>query len=327
MLYTGFLVDGKYRILSQIGKGGMSIVWLAVDERLNRLLTIKEICKTDANYDKIAKENLFAEVNILMKLEHPGLPMIFDIIDTDDTLIIVMTYVEGKPLSTVLEESGAQPEVLVIDWAKQLCNILNYLHSNETPIIYRDMKPSNIMLQPNGHLVLIDFGSACYQYDNSLSLGTKGYAAPEQYDGNAQLDARTDIYALGITLHHLVTGKNPTEPPYELEPIRHYNPALSARLEQIIKKCTEKDVNQRFQSILDLKYALEKNNVVVRLPVYKRILISLKTWWKAKLGDRQITAECQPATSSLFVSNPTDMLRYNAELFLHLQSDMNNKEI
>ena len=124
-----------------------------------------------------------------------------------------MDYIEGNPLSNALEEYGAQPQDMVIAWAKQLCDVLGYLHAQSPPIIYRDMKPSNVMLKPDGNITLIDFGTAREFKEKNLAdtvcLGTIGYAAPEQFGGMGQTDARTDIYCLGATLYHLVTGQNP----------------------------------------------------------------------------------------------------------------------
>lgn len=171
-----------------------------------------------------------------------------------------MDYVEGETLKRVVDREGAQKQEHVLQWALSLCDVLMYLHSQNPPIIYRDMKPANIMLQPNGNIKLIDFGIAReYKEKNiedTVSLGTKGYAAPEQFGGRGQTDIRTDIYCLGVTLYHLVTGKNPAEPPYEIYPIRHWDGRLSAGLEKIIQKCTQANPDERYQSDEELKYAL-----------------------------------------------------------------------
>ena len=160
----------------------------------------------------------------------------------------------------MLERDGAQPQETVIEWAEELCGVLDYLHMQNPPIIYRDMKPANIMLQPNGNIKLIDFGIAReykeHNLEDTVSLGTKGYAAPEQFGGKGQTDQRTDIYCLGVTLYHLVTGKNPCEPPYEIYPIRYWNPNLSSGLESIILKCTRINPEERYQSCAELLYAI-----------------------------------------------------------------------
>ena len=261
MLEIGSLVDGKYKILTKVGQGGMSVVYLAINEKANKQWAIKEVRKDGIKDFEVVKQGLVAETEILKKLNHPNLPSIIDVIDQEDSFIIIMDYIEGNSLNKALEEFGAQPQENVISWAKQLCDVLGYLHTRKSPIIYRDMKPANVMLKPDGNVTLIDFGTAREFKEKNLAdttcLGTVGYAAPEQFGGMGQTDARTDIYCLGATLYHLVTGMNPCEPPYEIKPIREINPALSGGLERIILKCTQRDPNDRYQSAAELMYALE----------------------------------------------------------------------
>lgn len=264
MLEIGSVVDGKYKILNKIGQGGMSIVYLAMNERANKQWAIKEVRKDGVKNFEVVKQGLVVETDLLKKLNHPNLPSIIDVIDGDGTFLIVMDYIEGRHLESVVKEYGAQNQEDVIDWAKQLCDVLSYLHSRKPPIIYRDMKPSNIMLKPDGKVMLIDFGTAREFKESSVAdttcLGTQGYAAPEQYGGHGQTDARTDIYCLGATLYHLLTGHNPSEPPYEMYPIRYWNPDLSSGLEEIIWKCTQKNPEDRYQNCGELLYALEHYN-------------------------------------------------------------------
>lgn len=266
MLEIGSLIEGKYKILNKIGQGGMSVVYLAMNEKANKQWAIKEVRKDGVKDFQLVKQGLIAETNLLKKLRHPNLPSIIDIIDDDDTFLIVMDYIQGNPLSKALEEHKTLPQDFVIDCAKQLCDVLAYLDSCDPPIIYRDMKPSNIMLKPDGNITLIDFGTAReYKVDSiadTTCLGTIGYAAPEQFGGQGQTDRRTDIYSLGATLYHLVTGHNPCEPPYEMIPIRQINPYLSAGLEKIIIKCTQKNPEDRYQSYAELMYALTHYNQI-----------------------------------------------------------------
>ena len=261
MLEIGSLVDGKYKILNKVGQGGMSVVYLAMNEKANKQWAVKEVRKDGIKDFEVVKQGLVAETDILKKLSHPNLPSIIDVIDTDESFIIIMDYIQGNSLNKALEEYGAQSQDNVITWAKQLCDVLGYLHTRTPAIIYRDMKPANVMLKPDGNVTLIDFGTAREYKEKNLAdttcLGTVGYAAPEQFGGMGQTDARTDIYCLGATLYHLVTGKNPCEPPYEILPIRQINPALSSGLERIILKCTQRDPNDRYQSAAELMYALE----------------------------------------------------------------------
>lgn len=261
MLEIGSLVDGKYKILSKVGQGGMSVVYMAINEKANKTWAVKEVRKDGVLNFEAVKQGLVAETDILKKLSHPNLPSIIDVIDNDDSFIIIMDYIQGNSLNKALKEYGAQPQEYVIEWAKQLCDVLGYLHSRKPPIIYRDMKPSNIMLKPDGNVTLIDFGTAREFKEKNLAdttcLGTVGYAAPEQFGGMGQTDARTDIYCLGATLYHLVTGCNPSEPPYEMKPIREINPSLSSGLERIILKCTQRNPEDRYQSAAELMYALD----------------------------------------------------------------------
>ncbi len=261
MLEIGSLVDGKYKVLNIIGQGGMSVVYLAMNEKANKQWAIKEVRKDGIKNFELVKQGLIVETDMLKKLSHPNLPSIIDVIDQDGTFLIVMDYIQGNPLDKTLEEEGAQPQELVIEWAKQICDVLEYLHSRTPPIIYRDMKPANLMLKPDGTITLIDFGTAReFKHQNladTTCLGTQGYAAPEQFGGIGQTDARTDIYCLGTTLYHLVTGHNPSEPPYEMYPIGYWNSSLSEGLEKIIEKCTQRNPDDRYQSCAELLYALE----------------------------------------------------------------------
>ena len=266
MTRTGTVIGGKYEILKKIGQGGMSIVYVAMDTRLNKQWAIKEIKKSKKQDTKTLLRSLQMEANILKMVDHPVLPRIVDIINYKGTVFVVMDYIEGRTLSEILKKEGPQPQEKVVEWAKDLCGALDYLHSMNPPIIYRDMKPSNIMVKPDGKVKLIDFGTA-KEFDveslaDTTALGTRGYAAPEQFGdakgrGIHKTDARTDIYSLGATLYHVLTGKNPSEPPYVIKPIRDWNPMLSSGLEKIIVKCTMADPEDRYQNCGELLYALE----------------------------------------------------------------------
>ena len=208
MLQIGSLVDNKYKILNEVGQGGMSVVYLAINERANKTWAVKEIRKDGVCDFEAVKQGLVVETDMLKRLNHDHLPSIIDVIDQEDSFLIVMDYIEGQSLQAVLKNGGAQPQKQVLEWGIQLCDVLGYLHSQNPPIIYRDMKPANVMLRPNGDVTLIDFGTAREFKNRSMvedttCLGTRGYAAPEQFGGRGQTDARTDIYCLGATLYHL----------------------------------------------------------------------------------------------------------------------------
>ena len=258
MLEIGSILDGKYKILSEIGRGGMSTVYMAINEKANKTWAVKEVRKSGVMDFEAVKQSLIVETDLLKRLRHPNLPTIVDVIEEEDVFLIVMDYVEGNSLRVLLEEQGSLPEDYVIEWAKQLLDVLSYLHAQTPPIIYRDMKPANIILKPDGNLSLIDFGTArefkADKNEDTACLGTVGYAAPEQFGG--QTDERTDIYGLGATLYHLLTGHNPSLPPYEIKPIRHINPKLSQGLENILLCATAKDPDQRYQNAEEFLYAI-----------------------------------------------------------------------
>lgn len=273
MLEIGSLVDGKYKILSEIGHGGMSVVYMAINEKANKTWAVKEVRKDGKMDFNTVRQGLMAEIETLKKLKHPNLPSIVDVIEDEDSFIIVMDYIEGRSLDKIIEENGAQPEAYVVEWAKQLCDVFGYLHSRTPAIIYRDMKPANVMLKPDGNIMVIDFGTAKnYEIDlgETTGIGTIGYAAPEQYIGSGlgRTDARTDIYCLGITMYHLLTNVDPCKNLISDRSIRAVNPALSHGLDAIIQKCTQYQPSDRYQSCAELMYDLE--NYEILEPLYKK---------------------------------------------------------
>lgn len=318
MIKLGSVIDGKYKILNEIGHGGMSTVYLAINEKANKPWAVKEVRKSCRKDFQIIRQSLIMEMELLKKLKHPRLPSIVDVIDEKDNLLIVMDYIEGNTLEKLLAEQGAQKQERVVEWAIQLCDVLEYLHTREPAVIYRDMKPANVMLKSDGSVVLIDFGTAReYKEQNTgdtTCLGTQGYAAPEQFGTMGQTDARTDIYCLGATMYHLVTGHNPSEPPYEMYPITQWNPNLSTGLEQIIEKCTCKNPQDRYQSVRELRYALEhyRDMDVSAVEAYRRklkvfagitivslvcLLTSVGMWMSSQYRQRDIYAEVMEMAS------------------------------
>lgn len=262
LLKNGALLDGKYKILDEIGRGGMSVVYLAINEKANKTWAVKEVRKTGGHGPAVMEQSLAAELELLKKLRHPNLPAIIDVIEAQESIIIVMDYIEGKSLQAVLNEDGPQDAERVIAWAAELCDVLGYLHAQRPPIIYRDMKPANVILRPDGHVTLIDFGTA-REYKNqtcedTMWLGTRGYAAPEQLGGKGQTDARTDIYSLGTTLYHLLTGHSPADTHFVIYPTGKFRPELAGSgLEKVVAKCCRPVPDQRFQNCHQLMYALE----------------------------------------------------------------------
>ena len=243
--------NDTYEIKSIIGKGGMSTVYLAEHKRLHTRWAMKEVRKQQGT-----RFDFLAESNILKRLQHPMLPRIVDIFEDRDCIYIVEDFVEGITLDGLLKQQKKVDEPQGLQWLRDLCGVLTYLHGQRPhPIIYRDMKPSNIMLQPDGSLKLIDFGIAReYKQESNADttyIGTRGYAAPEQF-GKAQTDARTDIYSLGVTMYHLLTGKSPYEPPYQFVPVRQLVPELSHGIEYILNKCVQSEPADRYQTVDEL---------------------------------------------------------------------------
>ena len=266
MTEIGTVIDGKYQILKEIGRGGMSVVYLAMDTHLNKQWAVKEIRKRGSGKnDEIVVNSLLAEANMMKRLDHPALPRIVDIIDNGITIYVVMDYIEGESLDKILNEFGAQPEEKVINWAMQIADALSYLHSQKPSIIYRDMKPANVMLKPEGNIKIIDFGIAREYKEQSLAdttvLGTKGYAPPEQYSG--QTDPRSDIFALGMTMHHLLTGVDPRSGE-AYAPVRQWNPEVSEGVEIIIDRCVQPAAENRYQNCADLIYDLEHPELITK---------------------------------------------------------------
>lgn len=241
----------NYRIIKKINQGGMSEIFLAEQIRTKKQLVVKSVSKNQG-----IKLDFLAEADILIHLDHDMLPKIYDIFDETDNVYIVEDYVEGVALDVWLKSQGRAPENVAYYWFTELCRVLQYLHGNQPfPIIYRDMKPSNVMLQPDGRLKLIDFGIA-REYksgntDDTTYIGTRGYAAPEQF-GKSQSDARTDIYSLGITMYHILTGRGPNEEPFCGKPLREMDPSISVGMDYIVARCIRPDKNERYQSVEEL---------------------------------------------------------------------------
>ncbi|PKM69202.1 MAG: hypothetical protein CVU95_01060 [Firmicutes bacterium HGW-Firmicutes-2] len=255
-LLAGVVLFERYKIIRPLGIGGTSIVYLAQNNKIGSLVAIKAIKKKDGDVD------LLAEKNILIELRHPSIPIIMDIEEDEDRIYLIEEYVEGN----VLEKfKNKLTEHEIIDIMLQLCDVLNYLHTfQDRPIIYRDLKPSNVIRMQNGHIKLIDFGIAKkYSHDttqDTTQFGTRGYAAPEQF-GFSKADVRTDIFALGVSMYYLLTGKNLSTPPYRLQPLREEHPFISSGLEQIIMKCVETVQAKRYQSIVALRDAIKSLSI------------------------------------------------------------------
>lgn len=265
-IQSGTILQDRYRITAPLGMGGMSTVYKAVDLRftnVERICAVKEMFDT-AGDDKTREQrmaNFEREAGLLAVLSHPLIPKIYDFFFEKGNSYLVMEFVPGQNLETLLDNTpDGFSESELIDWTTQICDVLMYLHGQQPdPVIFRDLKPSNIMVREDRSLMLIDFGiaRAFQQYQRGTMIGTEGYAPPEQYRGVA--DVRTDIYALGATLHHLATGSDPRfETPFTFDqrPPRQLNPRLSPQLEAVILRAVAYAPNDRFATAAEFKAAL-----------------------------------------------------------------------
>ncbi len=261
-LVKGDIIKNRYEILRLIGEGGMSRVFLAADLQLNnKQWAIKEVDRraTDPAGRPI-EQSLASEADLLSKLDHPSIVDIVDIEKTEDFIYVVMDHVEGQSLDKVVREQGPQSEEDVQRWMLQICDAVGYLHRQNPPVIYRDMKPNNIMLHPDGYVKLIDLGVAREYKDearkDTIAFGTTGYAAPEQY-GKAQTDARTDIYGIGATMWHLLGGEAPPME-FPLPNVREKNEHVGEGFaDVIIPQCTQLERDARYQTCEELAADLE----------------------------------------------------------------------
>lgn len=255
---NSYLNNGRYEILGVLGQGGMGAVYKARDVATGKIVAIKELSLSqsgnspDEEKDAVARFNF--EADTLLHLRHANLPRVHARFDEYPRHYLVMDFIEGQTLEDRLNAHGvaALPEAAVLSWARQLCDALTYLHNEIPPIIFRDLKPGNIMVTSDGHIYLIDFGIARAfipgRLKDTQQYGTPGYSPPEQY-GKAQTDARADIYALGCTLYQLLTGYDPATTPFALPPLSSRNPAVSQRVERAIERATKLDRDERYPTV------------------------------------------------------------------------------
>ena len=257
------LLQDRYRLLSRIGQGGFGSVFKAQDSLFqNKIVAIKEISLTGLQQQEVldATASFNREVQVLSDLQHPGLPRLHDYFTDAEHWYLVMDFIEGETLERHLEQSIGGHFLQLIDVLRvgvQLCVVLDYMHTHQPPIIFRDLKPSNVMLIPNGSIRLIDFGIARYfkrgQFKDTMAFGSPGYAAPEQY-GKAQTTPRADIYSLGALLHQMLTGNDPTEVPFRFMPLHTYNLShleaeLLVLLDRLIMQMVDLDPSKRPSSM------------------------------------------------------------------------------
>ena len=262
-LSAGQIINNRYRIVSLLGQGGMGAVYRAWDLNLKMPIALKENLEASDE----AKKQFSHEASILAHLSHPNLTRVMDYFFIHDQgQYLVMDFVEGEDLQSMLDRLGVLPETQVLSWVAQICEALEYLHAQNPPIIHRDIKPANIKIRPDGRAMLVDFGIAkIYNPSMATTVGAKaitpGFSPPEQY-GGGRTDVRSDIYSLGATLYTLLTGQVlpesvhraaggaiPTSP-------RQLNPQVSPLVESVVNRAIEVSSERRYQSARDLHQAL-----------------------------------------------------------------------
>jgi serine/threonine-protein kinase len=287
-LKPGEVLRNRYHIHDRIGQGGMGNIYLADDQRLEgRLCALKEV-EHDRNLpDNVleeAREQFLREATVLARLDHPNLPKVSDFFTYERRDYLVMDYIPGKDLRTIMLEARQQkrflPETEVLGWINQLADALSYLHSQVPPIVHRDIKPSNLKITPNGLLKLVDFGLVKVMAPEEVTItviqgqGTALYTPLEQYGGDGtHTDVRTDIYAFGATLYHLLTNEPPADArrrfldPESLTPPRRINPSVSTRTERSILWAMALHPDQRPDSIQALREFLFGQREIPTSPV------------------------------------------------------------
>lgn len=257
------ILMARYRIMGELGGGGMGRVYQGRDLNFpdtKRMVAVKEMLPPpDPSLRESSLKVFRREANILATLSHPATPQIYDFFDQNDRAYLVMEYINGSDLELLINKTKELPMDKIIEWAIDLCDVLSYLHNQPEPIIFRDMKPANVMIDHLGKVRLIDFGIAKVFVSGvkNTMIGTEGYSAPEQYKGD--VTPLSDIYSLGATLHHAITRKDPRlEPPFSFaeRPIREYNDKAPKALADIIEKALAFEPKDRFQSCLEMKEAL-----------------------------------------------------------------------
>ena len=256
------ILNNRYRIIQRLGQGGMAVVYLAYDQSLDHQVAIK----VNRNPSEQSTTQFLREARLLAALRHPNLPRVIDYFITGPEQFLVMDYVPGDDLGSLIEKQGAQPLERVLEWAQQLGSALSYLHKQTPPVIHRDVKPSNIKLTQEGEAMLVDFGIAkSSDFSQATATGavgyTPGYAPPEQY-GSMRTGPYSDQYSLAATLYALLTGQKPVESVERalgnavLSPMNLLNPAIPARVQQVIEKAMSMRPEERFGSVDEFVRAL-----------------------------------------------------------------------
>lgn len=256
MNLTGSVILERYKLLAEIGHGGTSTVYLAQDLSDGLIRAVKVLRMP------VAAEAVEQEVAMLAMLKHPMVPQFVESMYTSEHAYVVMEYIAGESLQKLVDRDGPQSEARIKNWMIQLCEFLSFVHAKE--LAYRDMKPGNIMLQRGEKLAVLDYASVrriSRKHGDTVSLGTIGYAAPEQYGSKGTADERTDIYGLGATMYHMLTGEVPSG---GMKGIRTMNPNVTSAFEAILERCIQLDPGKRYPNIRALLRDLKELNLLPR---------------------------------------------------------------
>jgi len=265
-LETGAVLNNIYRVVNLLGKGSMGNVYLVERIEDDKKFVVKELnFSQEAGLDhSTAKEIFHREAEFMAKINHHGVPKMYGVFSQDGKNYLTMDYIEGKTLEEIINSSDLPlKEEDAIKWTIELAAILDYLHNSfHQPIVYRDLKPANIIIKPDGKTVLVDFGIARYynpdKENDTFSYGSPGYAAPEQYKGRGRSTPQTDIFALGVILFQMLTKYDPSLKPLTFPSMKSINPAVSEKLEIIVKRSIELEPLKRYISVQEFKETLEK---------------------------------------------------------------------
>ena len=315
-LQPGVVLSGRYQVQDVIGIGGMGSVYRARDlhfPNVVKLVAVKEIINqaTDPLVREAVIHNFEREANILVTLNHPAIPKIYDFFSNEERYYLVQELINGKDLEAILRSSiDPISEEQSILWAIEICDVLEYLHTHKPePIIFRDVKPQNLMVNQQNHIIVVDFGIAKIftSSQKGTMIGTEGYSPPEQYRGEATF--QTDIYALGATLHHLLTRRDPRlEAPFSFgdRPIRKINPKISSELEIIINTALNYKPEDRFKDVAAMRAALislgKKTGALARSSTVNLMVSdqSIKPLWAFKCED-EIRGSATMDGNSVFI--------------------------
>ena len=320
------LRDGEYVIEAVLGQGGMGRVFLAshttlfvpvaikqgladqsipeiILAELDRLLHTGNLLSRTATSKfteqdfplsgGVHTDRFLREALLLARLQHASLPVLYDYFIEDGYWYLVMDYIPGPTLSAYMHKHAPLPPLEALNYAMQLCDVLEYLHKQNPPVIFRDLKPSNIILSPDGRVMLLDFGIARYfkagQMNDTAEFGSPGYAPPEQYKGEAQTDGRTDLYSLGVILHEMLSGQRPVGMGRKLEALHFINPAISPVLSGLVTVATRSAPVYRFQSAHNFYLALERAYMIEERRAYQQSVLAvgtneMPTWSSLQIG-------------------------------------------